>query len=976
MQKLKLSRWLPVAVLAVFAAITLFSSAPAMAVLLPPGDSSAGEPTIADQAFSYQAYVYMARDSGYTCANRFANDISPSDIGGGKWFVGGDTTRSGTLLSPDGQADCNNGGGWIDRAVQLWGYGSKTTFLCAIGYVQSVDPSVGLAPGCSAYNGGSHDGGLHNSGVSATRIQQAIKSKAYGNTTPTVTDAMKYYIYFENFVVGCGATKDKPWSEVGSDEQLGDNVYKINFVNPDGTITPTKFTATKGHGDNVTIGYGVDGSGYELSCGELANRLQDNRLATAYAQAVKDNPMNATILANVASGANGTDASEADACGLPPGAMRWIACPVTTALKEFTDFLSDQIMNLLIVPTDQLFSDKFKEVWMTFRNVGMVLVIIAALIMIVSQALGFEFIDAYTIRKVLPRIALVLIGIALAWPLLQFIVTFFNDLGIWARTLIETPFNSMAAENAKEFNNPGMFLNWMVLGIGLPAAVIGAFLLGTAGVLSLMFTFTLALLIGLFVIAMRQLVIAMAIIFAPLALASYILPGTQKLWNFWKQTFITALMMFPIIMAFIAGGKVLSIVAKASNQQFLALLVYFAPYFLLPFAFKLAGGLMSTIFSIANDRGRGLFDRGKKFRQNRTAERGQQWKAGSLREKGADGLGVNALGRRVNAGWHGRYGFGQQGRSMLALDQAVQSNQAMKANPRLAQLALSDDNGNAVLALSGGTEAGARTAARQLFTDDNGVYDEATANTALAAARTVGYTRANAAAALSGLAQNKSRAVGQGRTDIIRDGITRLAGDNAAMNDDLVGTFAFLSRQSGRADLGGMNWGLSGSRQNFNNQVTDLASRYAGGGPVTAAHTRQAMADLSMADGINRTKTSDIIGGHTAGMQQASDSVLRLLEHGNPVEQQLAATALLEFQQNITGASRDNQRIINATLHRAGISYEGGQGTVAQQLANRVGMDANDLTRGARVFGDEIPVAARTGGPAETGPPAGGSEDT
>ena len=60
--------------------------------------------------------------------------------------------------------------------------------------------------------------------------------------------------------------------------------------------------------------------------------------------------------------------------------------------------------------------------------------------------------------------------------------------------------------------------------------------------------------------------------------------------------------------------------------QILAIIVYFAPFVMLPFAFKMAGGLMSTVFSIANDKNRGAFDRLRKVRQGQVEKRGGYYK--------------------------------------------------------------------------------------------------------------------------------------------------------------------------------------------------------------------------------------------------------------------------------------------------------------------------------------------------------------
>jgi hypothetical protein len=157
--------------------------------------------------------------------------------------------------------------------------------------------------------------------------------------------------------------------------------------------------------------------------------------------------------------------------------------------------------------------------------------------------------------------------------------------------------------------------------------------LGVMGILSLLWTVALALFLGLIVLSVRQVVIILCIVLAPFAIASYVLPGTQKIWGFWKNTFLTTLMMYPIIMMFLAAGRGAANIIGSNNtsglMNIMAVLLYFAPYFMLPFAFKMAGGLMSTIFSIANDKERGLFDRAKKFRQGRMSKNWQDMRAGN-----------------------------------------------------------------------------------------------------------------------------------------------------------------------------------------------------------------------------------------------------------------------------------------------------------------------------------------------------------
>jgi hypothetical protein len=327
-----------------------------------------------------------------------------------------------------------------------------------------------------------------------------------------------------------------------------------------------------------------------------------------------------TVPNNIPTDPHAKDVASVDSCTIPSETtMRWLVCAFVSLGQGTIELVDRIIQDLLFVPTDQIFTPEFKTAWNSFRVVGVILVLLAGLVMIISQAAGLELFDAYTIKKLLPRLLVAAIGISLSWPLMQLTVTFFNDIGGWAHDLILYPFG-----NLDNHAVGSTYLGALLLIGALPAVYL---ILGPFGSILLLGTIALAVLVGLLVLTLRQIIIIMAVLMAPLAIAAYVLPGTQKLWAFWKNTFLTSLLMFPIIMGFIAAGQALALVAAAVKDSpmmhLLSVLAYIAPYFLLPFAFKLAGGLMSTIFSIANDRNKGAFDRLKKARAGAGAQHRQ-----------------------------------------------------------------------------------------------------------------------------------------------------------------------------------------------------------------------------------------------------------------------------------------------------------------------------------------------------------------
>jgi len=302
--------------------------------------------------------------------------------------------------------------------------------------------------------------------------------------------------------------------------------------------------------------------------------------------------------------------------------MRWLACALLTAGSGMAATFYNMVQQLLYMPTSSVFSDSFNKTAQSFRIIGMALIIIAGLIMIIAQATGSDLVDAYTIKKVLPKLGIALVGMAVALPLLKFAVNLTNDLGIAAGNVIVNLGGSQAAGNSATIGD-----NINALFLGLAGVAVAGFTWGWAAI-TFIGTAALALLIGVVVLAIRQMAVVVLIMLAPLAIAASVLPGTDKLWKFWRSTLISTLMMFPIIMMFLKAGEFMagifgSMASSQSNELFtvLAALVYFAPYFMIPLAFKMAGGLMGNIFGMMNDRGKGLFDGLRNVRDNQRKQR-------------------------------------------------------------------------------------------------------------------------------------------------------------------------------------------------------------------------------------------------------------------------------------------------------------------------------------------------------------------
>ncbi|HSW85249.1 MAG TPA: hypothetical protein VLF79_01380 [Candidatus Saccharimonadales bacterium] len=344
--------------------------------------------------------------------------------------------------------------------------------------------------------------------------------------------------------------------------------------------------------------------------------------------------------------------------------LTWIICPVTDVLVQIVGAIDNAITNQLNIKTDAIFCtdtdtcQAYYSAWQSFRNIALGLMAIAGLIIVIAQALGVEVLDAYTIRKTLPRLLIVAVAITLSWPLMKFLIDLSDDLGFGVRHLIYAPFSHLGSGLNLDFggNAANIFFGGLgfaaVTGAGVGAAAftllggIGA-LLGYAG------TAALAVFVAIVVLILRQIIIILLMLLAPVALVAYILPNTQRIYRLWGDTFLRALLMFPLISALIATGRVFSAVAIHNGgalNQLIGFAAYFAPYFLIPLTFRMSGAAINGVGSFVNSRAQGGFEGLRKFRTTRRQKGRERILSGNLFNKAREGSYRQKLNQAYQSG--------------------------------------------------------------------------------------------------------------------------------------------------------------------------------------------------------------------------------------------------------------------------------------------------------------------------------------
>lgn len=327
-------------------------------------------------------------------------------------------------------------------------------------------------------------------------------------------------------------------------------------------------------------------------------------------------------------GGAGTSTPVGDSCELDSGgfSLAWLMCPLLAAANDLVNG-SDGNGGLIGLFENQLSfnvnrdlgvvgggSNQVQTAWSLIKNIASIALIVIMLIMIFSQAVSAGPFDAYTVRKILPRLVAAVILMQLSWYIVAWIVDLVDDVGNSLADLLYAPFGG-----SKQLDL-GHLLSHAGIGTGSAiaidfVAILGGIVLGLAALptmLFLAFSAIVALFTALVVLIFRKIIIIFCLIFAPLAILAWILPGTQRYWKLWYDNFIKVLMMFPLVVGLVAAGHIFAyIVGTQGNGTFLNLIFImvgvFGPLFLLPKTFKwggqamsLAGGAMNNLSSRLN----------------------------------------------------------------------------------------------------------------------------------------------------------------------------------------------------------------------------------------------------------------------------------------------------------------------------------------------------------------------------------------
>lgn len=297
-------------------------------------------------------------------------------------------------------------------------------------------------------------------------------------------------------------------------------------------------------------------------------------------------------------------------CKDQSGAIGWLICPTTGAVAKASDAIYSIIEDILKINPATVTNDSTVHiVWAYTRDITNIVFIIFLIIVVISHLTGLG-ITNYNLKRILPRLIVVAILVNVSFVICQIAIDVSNILGSGLRGAFYSIEEQAIAQGAAK----SISMSWSdVIGaVTTTGVVAGTGIMFTGGLGTLFWALIPILLgaiasviIGLITISLRQgLVIVLAMV-APLAFVCFLLPNTEGWFKKWKSLFIKMLIFYPMFSflfgaSHIAGWAIItsSVNAEGETSGFgviVGLAVQIFPLFGSWSLMKMSGTILGTV---------------------------------------------------------------------------------------------------------------------------------------------------------------------------------------------------------------------------------------------------------------------------------------------------------------------------------------------------------------------------------------------
>lgn len=530
--------------------------------------------------------------------------------------------------------------------------------------------------------------------------------------------------------------------------------------------------------------------------------------------------------------------------------LPWLICPMISGLSSAVNGIYHTLIEPLlnISPIDISPQNAIYQVWSNFRVYGDVILVITLLVMVFGEAIGGGLVSAYTVKKVLPRLLVAAILLNLSIYLVAMAVDVTNIIGKDIGQLIELPFanvkvmingNSSQSIIGNSFlNTLGPILDGLGAIVGAGAAIF-AFVFMPVLLLTILLPVLISFIAILVTLVIRQTLIVLLLFISPLAFALYCLPNTEKYFKQWWSLLMKTLMVYPIVSIIFAMSTVSAItIFEATDSSgglskviasLLAILGAVIPLFLIPFAFKISGGVLGNIYGLADSMGKKAQEKIKGNPNDQDSLQNRLRRRGSSNMATHD-LSPRALGARLNPtnyltrkgrknlrgkldrirldyqDLYGRQGMGEHAFNRLKDDSDAMADLVKYGSTSEAFNAAHSEYSKTMDDLNG--KLGRKEIDAQQYASQKQVADNRL-RVRLAAAAGADVVRKNPYL-LRRLLMNQTTIkygvdeYGQAGVDQVRQVMHRISRGNASVEQSLINEFNFTAKNSGRPDLAGI----------------------------------------------------------------------------------------------------------------------------------------------------------------------------
>ena len=325
----------------------------------------------------------------------------------------------------------------------------------------------------------------------------------------------------------------------------------------------------------------------------------------------------------------GSDEDDDESCKIE--GFGWAICgPSMWIAKGIDTFYKSILEDFLVVkPLDsEGVSSILYKAWDIVRGFANAVFIIIFIIIIYSQLTSIG-VSNYGVKKIAPRLVVVAVLVNLSYYICVIGVDLSNILGVAVKDIFNDILSTLMSDRGSFDIDTIEIVAKTLSGGALAVAGItlakGALLAAAPLILPTLLSLFLAVLVAVLIMSARQALIIILVIISPLAFVAYLLPGTDKLFGKWKDTFITMLVFFPAF-SFVFGGANMAgaIISQSADgsviRYLLGWIVQLAPLAITPLILKFSGGVLGKIAGMVNNQNKGIVDRSKKWAENQSRD--------------------------------------------------------------------------------------------------------------------------------------------------------------------------------------------------------------------------------------------------------------------------------------------------------------------------------------------------------------------